>query len=71
MKSKLEEAITKQKISQENSDLEIFRADELEQAAIDAAQNRDEEWQRELEEAHNQHTNDVFALLEISGRATA
>ncbi|CAA6669654.1 unnamed protein product [Spirodela intermedia] len=63
---KLEEAIVAQKRAQESSEIEKFRADELEQAAIEAAQKREDEWQRELEGAHNQHAIDVSALLTIT-----
>uniref|UniRef100_A0A1D1YD59 WEB family protein At4g27595, chloroplastic n=1 Tax=Anthurium amnicola TaxID=1678845 RepID=A0A1D1YD59_9ARAE len=60
---KLEEALAAQKRAQENLEIEKFRADELEQAAIEAAQKREDEWQKELESVHNQHAVDVSALL--------
>ncbi|MQM11246.1 hypothetical protein Taro_044154 [Colocasia esculenta] len=60
---KLEEALAAEKRAQENSEIEKFRADELEQAAIEAAQKREEEWQKELESVHNQHSVDVSTLL--------
>ncbi|KAL5973875.1 hypothetical protein ACLOJK_030534 [Asimina triloba] len=60
---KLSEAIVAQKRAEENSEIEKFRADELEQVGIEAAQKREEEWQKELESVRSQHAVDVAALL--------
>ncbi|KAG4972792.1 hypothetical protein AAZX31_11G009200 [Glycine max] len=60
---KLSEAIVAQKRAEESSEIEKFRAVELEQAGIEAAQKKEEEWQEELESVRNQHALDVSALL--------
>lgn len=63
--AKLSEALVAQKRAEESSEIEKFRADELEQAGIEAAQKREQEWQKELEEVRNQHAIDVTALLTV------
>ncbi|XAR71524.1 hypothetical protein NMG60_11017837 [Bertholletia excelsa] len=60
---KLREALVAQKRAEENSEIEKFRAVEMEQAGIEAAQKKEEEWQKELESVRNQHALDVAALL--------
>lgn len=60
---KLREAMVAQKRAEDDSEIEKFRAVELEQAGIEAAQKKEEEWQRELESVRNQHALDVSALL--------
>ncbi|KAF5749250.1 WEB family protein [Tripterygium wilfordii] len=60
---KLQEALVAQKRAEEDSELEKFRALELEQAGIDAAQKKEEEWQKEVEAVRSQHALDVAALL--------
>ncbi|PKA53271.1 Putative WEB family protein [Apostasia shenzhenica] len=60
---KLEEARLAQRKAEENSELDKFRADELEQSAIEAAQKKEEEVQKELENIRNQHAVDVVSLL--------
>ncbi|XP_039122290.1 WEB family protein At3g02930, chloroplastic-like isoform X2 [Dioscorea cayenensis subsp. rotundata] len=60
---KLQEALAALKRAEENSEIEKFRADELEQASIEAAQKREEEWQKEVENVRDQHALDVSALL--------
>ncbi|KAF8379078.1 hypothetical protein HHK36_028505 [Tetracentron sinense] len=60
---KLGEALVAQKRAEDSSEIEKFRADELEQAGIEATQKREEEWQKELEAIRNQHAVDVSALL--------
>ncbi|PIN23523.1 hypothetical protein CDL12_03771 [Handroanthus impetiginosus] len=60
---KLREALVAQKRAEENSEIEKFRAVEMEQAAIEAAQRKEEDWQRKLEAAKNQHAADLAALL--------
>jgi chromosome segregation ATPase len=60
---KLREALVAQKRAEEHSEIEKFRAVELEQAGIEAAQKKEEEWQQELEAVRNQHALDVSALL--------
>ncbi|KAK7308001.1 hypothetical protein VNO77_41547 [Canavalia gladiata] len=60
---KLREATVAQKRAEENSEIEKFRAVELEQAGIEAAQKKEEEWQKELQSVRSQHALDVAALL--------
>ncbi|KAL0913505.1 hypothetical protein M5K25_016971 [Dendrobium thyrsiflorum] len=60
---KLEDALLSQKLAEESSELDKFRADEVEQSAIEAAQKREEEWLEELGHVRNQHAVDVAALL--------
>ncbi|KAI3471313.1 hypothetical protein Pfo_027976 [Paulownia fortunei] len=60
---KLREALVAQKRAEENSEIEKFRAVEMEQAGIEAAQKKEEEWQKELETVRNRHAVDVAALL--------
>lgn len=60
---KLKEALLAQKRAEENSEIEKFRAVEMEQAGIEAAQMKEEEWEKELEAVRNQHALDVAALL--------
>ncbi|XP_061354425.1 WEB family protein At3g02930, chloroplastic-like [Gastrolobium bilobum] len=60
---KLREALVAQKRAEDNSEIEKFRAVELEQAGIEAAQKKEEEWQKELESVRSQHAVDVAALL--------
>lgn len=60
---KLREALVAQKRAEENSEIEKFRAVELEQAGIESAQKKEEEWQKELEAVRNQHALDLAALL--------
>ncbi|XP_044483345.1 WEB family protein At3g02930, chloroplastic-like [Mangifera indica] len=60
---KLREALVAQKRAEEDSEIEKFRAVEMEQAGIEAAQKKDEEWQKEIEAVRNQHALDVATLL--------
>ncbi|KAG6650332.1 hypothetical protein CIPAW_06G035300 [Carya illinoinensis] len=60
---KLREALVAQKRAEENSEIDKFRAVELEQAGIEVAQKKEEEWQKELEAVRNQHAMDVASLL--------
>lgn len=60
---KLREALLAQKQAEDNSEIDKFRAVELEQAGIEAAQKKEDEWQKELEAVRNQHALDVAALL--------
>nr|XP_016511979.1 PREDICTED: WEB family protein At3g02930, chloroplastic-like [Nicotiana tabacum] len=60
---KLREAMVAQKRAEENSEIEKFRAVEMEQAGIESAQKKEEEWQKELDAVKNQHALDVAALL--------
>ncbi|CAK9160641.1 unnamed protein product [Ilex paraguariensis] len=59
----LREALVAQKRAEENSEIEKFRAVEMEQAGIEATQKKEEEWQKELDAVRNQHAVDVAALL--------
>ncbi|KAI4295266.1 hypothetical protein L6164_035330 [Bauhinia variegata] len=60
---KLREALVAQKRAEEDSEIEKFRAVELEQAGIEAAKKKEEEWEKELESVRGQHALDVAALL--------
>ncbi|XP_031108321.1 WEB family protein At5g16730, chloroplastic-like [Ipomoea triloba] len=60
---KLKEALMAQKQAEENSELEKFRAVEMEQAGIETAQRKEEEWQKEVEAVRSQHALDTAALL--------
>ncbi|XP_020574652.1 WEB family protein At3g02930, chloroplastic-like [Phalaenopsis equestris] len=60
---KLEDALLSQKLAEESSELDKFRADEVEQSAIEAAQKREEEWQEEFGHVRSQHAVDVAALV--------
>ncbi|XP_047173897.1 putative WEB family protein At1g65010, chloroplastic, partial [Vigna umbellata] len=60
---KLMEAMVAQKRAEEDSEIEKFRAVELEQAGIEAVQTKEVEWQKELESVRNQHALDVASLL--------
>ncbi|KAM1055068.1 hypothetical protein ACFX1X_002357 [Malus domestica] len=60
---KLREALVAQKRAEDNSEIEKFRAVELEQAGIEASQKKEEEWVKELEAVRNQHALDVSTLL--------
>lgn len=63
---KLSEALVAQKRAEEDSEIEKFRAVEMEQAGIEAAQKKEEEWQKELEAVRSQHALDVSTLLSIT-----
>ncbi|KAM7277906.1 hypothetical protein ACFE04_005040 [Oxalis oulophora] len=60
---KLTEALVAEKRAQEDSEIEKFRAVELEQASIEVAQKKEEEWLNEIENVRNQHALDVSTLL--------
>lgn len=60
---KLREALVAQKRAEENSEIEKFRAVEMEQAGIESAQKKEEEWVKEVEAVRNQHAADVSALI--------
>ncbi|XP_010941243.1 WEB family protein At3g02930, chloroplastic [Elaeis guineensis] len=63
---KRKEAIVAQKRAEESFEIEKFRADELEQVGIQAAQRKEEEWKKVLENIRNQHAVDVSALLSVT-----
>ncbi|KAK9120778.1 hypothetical protein Syun_018395 [Stephania yunnanensis] len=60
---KLEAALAAQKRAEETTEIEKFRADELEQVGIEAVQKKEEEWKKVIESVRNQHAVDVAALL--------
>lgn len=60
---KLSDALIALDKAEENTEIERFRAIELEQAGIDASQQREEIWEKELETIQNQHAIDVGSLL--------
>ncbi|XP_020094866.1 WEB family protein At5g16730, chloroplastic-like [Ananas comosus] len=59
----LQEALLAKKNAEEATEIEKFRAIELEQVGIDVAQKREDEWQKELESIKNQHKMDIEALV--------
>ncbi|KAF9623608.1 hypothetical protein IFM89_003535 [Coptis chinensis] len=61
--AKIGEALVSQKRAEETTEIEKFRADELELAGVEAAQKREEEWQKEINAVRFQHAADVAALL--------
>ncbi|KAI3925662.1 hypothetical protein MKX01_017796 [Papaver californicum] len=61
--AKLGESIVAQKRAEENTEIEKFRADELEQVGIETSQKKEEAWTKELEAVQNQHAVDVASLL--------
>ncbi|KAL8551312.1 hypothetical protein ACS0TY_000411 [Phlomoides rotata] len=63
---KLREALAAQKVAEENSEIEKFRALEMEQVGIDVTNTKEEEWGKELEALRNQRAADVAALLSTS-----
>ncbi|KAH0449116.1 hypothetical protein IEQ34_022916 [Dendrobium chrysotoxum] len=63
---KLAETLLAQKKAEESSELDKFRADELEQSAIEAAHKREKEWNKELEDIRKKHAVDVAALLSVT-----
>jgi len=60
---KLQDALMAKRWAEEATEIEKFRADELEQAGIDEAQRREEEWQREVECVRGQHAADLGTLV--------
>ncbi|CAN1217761.1 WEB family protein At5g16730, chloroplastic [Linum perenne] len=60
---KLQEALVAQKRAEENSEIDKFRAVELEQAGIEAVTVKEHEWQKEIDAVRNQHALDVATLL--------
>ncbi|XP_019195399.1 PREDICTED: WEB family protein At5g16730, chloroplastic-like [Ipomoea nil] len=60
---KLREALIAQKRAEDDSEIEKFRTVEIEQAGIEAAQKKEEEWQKEIEAVRSQHALDVASLL--------
>ncbi|KAF3786906.1 putative WEB family protein [Nymphaea thermarum] len=60
---KLSEALVLEKQVEDNSEIEKFQTDELEQASIDATQNIEQNWQSEIELVKKQHLDEASALL--------
>ncbi|KAG8381680.1 hypothetical protein BUALT_Bualt06G0146700 [Buddleja alternifolia] len=60
---KLSEALVAQKRAEEDYEIQMFRAVEIEQAGIEATEKKEDEWLAELEAVRNQHAVDVAALL--------
>nr|XP_043614489.1 WEB family protein At5g16730, chloroplastic-like [Erigeron canadensis] len=60
---KLQKALVAQKSAEESIEIEKFRAVEMEQAGIESAQKKEEQWEKELETVKNQHAADLAALL--------
>ncbi|XP_073031359.1 WEB family protein At3g02930, chloroplastic-like [Primulina eburnea] len=63
---KLSEALAAQKLAEENSEIEKFRTIEMEQAGIEAAQKKEEEFLRDLEEVRNLHAMEATALQSVT-----
>ncbi|KAE8713318.1 F-box protein CPR30-like [Hibiscus syriacus] len=59
---KLREALVAQMRAEESLEIEKFRTVELEQAGIEAAQKKDEEWRNEIKSIRNQHASDAATL---------
>ncbi|KAG6438397.1 hypothetical protein SASPL_103339 [Salvia splendens] len=60
---KLEEALQAQKQAEENSEIEKFRALEMEKVGFGANHMKEDEWRKQLEDVRSQHAVDVAALL--------
>uniref|UniRef100_A0A7N0UYV4 Uncharacterized protein n=1 Tax=Kalanchoe fedtschenkoi TaxID=63787 RepID=A0A7N0UYV4_KALFE len=60
---KLSEALVAQKRAEEDSEIEKFRALEIEQVGVEITQKKEEEWMKEIETIKSQHAIDVAALL--------
>ncbi|KAJ3681699.1 hypothetical protein LUZ60_014272 [Juncus effusus] len=60
---KLEEAINAKRRAEEAWEIEKFRAIELEQASIESAQKKEDEWKKKLEITQKQHSQDIAALV--------
>ncbi|CAL1412269.1 unnamed protein product [Linum trigynum] len=60
---KLQEALVAQKQAEEDSEIEKFRALELEHAGIEAVTVKEHELQKEIESVRDQHALDVATLL--------
>ncbi|KAL5231572.1 hypothetical protein ABZP36_030348 [Zizania latifolia] len=63
MHEKLQDVLMAKRWAEEATEIEKFRADELEQAGIDDAQKREEEWQREIACVRGQHAADLETLV--------
>ncbi|VFQ65383.1 unnamed protein product [Cuscuta campestris] len=60
---KLREALIAQKRAEDNSEIDKFRAVEMEQAGIEAAQKKEEEWLKDIEAVRKQQASDASSLL--------
>ncbi|CAE6173375.1 unnamed protein product [Arabidopsis arenosa] len=60
---KLREALAAQQRAEKSSEIEIFRAVELEQAGIEAVHKKEISWKKEVESIRSQHALDISALL--------
>ena len=59
---KLQDALMAKRWAEEATEIEKFRADELEQVGIDEAHKREEEWRTEIECVRGQHAADLETL---------
>lgn len=59
----LREALAAQKRAEEDSEIESFRALEIEQFTMDTDQTYSEKWKKDLESIRHQHALDLSALL--------
>ncbi|CAN1765588.1 WEB family protein At5g16730, chloroplastic [Linum perenne] len=60
---KLQEAMVAQKRAEEDSEVEKFRAVELEQAGIEAVNVKEQEWKKEIEAVKSRHELDAANLV--------
>jgi hypothetical protein len=60
---KLREALAAQHHAEKSSEIEKFRAVELEQAGIEAVHKKEVSWKKEVESIRSQHALDISALL--------
>ncbi|CAH9110933.1 unnamed protein product [Cuscuta europaea] len=63
---KLREALIAQKRAEDNSEIDKFRAVEMEQAGIEAAHEKEQKWAKEIEAVRNQQALDSSSLLSIT-----
>ncbi|KAG6400732.1 hypothetical protein SASPL_137574 [Salvia splendens] len=60
---KFKEALQAQRRAEENTEIEKFRALEMEQVGFGENHMKEDEWRKELEDVRSQHAVDVAALL--------
>ncbi|XP_020277428.1 WEB family protein At3g02930, chloroplastic-like [Asparagus officinalis] len=60
---KLKEALAALKKAEESSEIEKFRAVELEQTSIESSKKKEEAWGKEIDDIKRKHSLDVEALL--------
>ncbi|CAM0956035.1 unnamed protein product [Alopecurus aequalis] len=63
---KLEESFTAQRKAEETLELERFKSVEREQASIELARRKEEEWQRKLTDVTKRHAQDVASHAKVT-----